>query len=137
MQKCIEEIVGADSIRPISYDRFFSAVLQMRRSLDVLRLLAQSSYEATRLLVTFNPNVPADVLYALVMAMAAYAKEHRHDFEKIGNSMAFAATFPAEFINLLMTKYEGIEDGYASMLRQLPEYYELSDKRGRVRNGRV
>lgn len=79
----------------------------------------------------------SDVLYALVMAMAAYAKEHRHDFEKIGNSMAFAATFPAEFINLLMTKYEGIEDGYASMLRQLPEYYELSDKRGRVRNGRV
>lgn len=78
-----------------------------------------------------------DTLYAVVSSMSSYAKEHKNDAEQIGNSLKYAAKFPADFISLLMENYENIEENYREFLMGIPEYYELSQKRGRVRNGQV
>ncbi len=79
----------------------------------------------------------ADTLYAVVSSMTAYAKEHKNDARLIGNSLKYAVGMPADFISLLMENYENIEEDYKSFLMQIPEYYELSGKRGKVRNGQV
>ena len=78
-----------------------------------------------------------DALYAIVSSMTTYAKEHKADAEQIGNSLSFAAGLPADFISLLIENYENIEEDYNKFLMQIPEYYELSRKRGRIRNGQV
>lgn len=78
-----------------------------------------------------------DELYAVVSAMTAYAKEHKDDEVLIGNSLRYAAGFPADFTSLLIENYENIEPGYRNVLMHIPEYYELSQKRGRIRNGQV
>ncbi len=79
----------------------------------------------------------ADILYAVVSSMTSYAKDHKNDVVQIGNSLSYAAGFPADFISLLIENYENIEEGYSEVLMQIPEYYELSQKRGRIRNGQV
>lgn len=78
-----------------------------------------------------------DVLYAVVSSMTAYAKEHKDDTQLIGNSLNYASNFPADFISLLMENYENIEENYKQVLMTIPEYYDLSQKRGRVRNGQI
>ncbi len=78
-----------------------------------------------------------DELYAVISSMISYAKDHKDDIVQIGNSLSYASGFPADFISLLIDNYENIEDGYIDLLKQIPEYYELSSKRGRVRNGEV
>lgn len=79
----------------------------------------------------------ADALYAIVSSMTTYAKEHKTDMTQIGNSLSYASNFPADFISLLIENYENFEEDYNKFLMQIPEYYELSRKRGRVRNGQV
>lgn len=79
----------------------------------------------------------ADTLYAIVSSMTNYAKEHKDDAEQIGNSLSYASGFPADFVSLLIENYENIDENYKEFLMQIPEYYELSQKRGRVRNGQV
>ena len=79
----------------------------------------------------------ADTLYAIVSSMTNYAKEHKTDKEQIGNSLRYASQFPADFISLLMENYENFEEGYNKFLMQIPEFYELSRKRGIIRNGQV
>ena len=37
----------------------------------------------------------------------------------------------------VIENYENIDENYKEFLMQIPEYYELSQKRGRVRNGQV
>jgi len=76
-----------------------------------------------------------DVLYSTVSSMTAYAKEHKEDEWQIGNSLRYAAGFPADFVSLLLNEYEGIDENYQAFLMNIPEYYELAAKRGRVRNG--
>ena len=78
-----------------------------------------------------------DLLYAVISSMISYAKEHKDDHWQIGNSLRYAAGFPADFVTLLTDHYALMEEHYADVLRSLPEYYELSAKRGRVRNGQV
>ena len=78
-----------------------------------------------------------DLLYAVISSMIAYAKDHKDDLWQIGNSLRYAAGFPADFVTLLTDHYEMMDKHYAEVLRSLPEYYELSAKRGRVRNGQV
>ncbi len=78
-----------------------------------------------------------DTLYAVVSSMTSYAKDHRNDAVQIGNSLLYAAAFPADFAALLIENYENIEENYKDFLLQIPEYYTLSQKRGRVRNGQV
>ena len=79
----------------------------------------------------------ADVLYAVISSMTSYAKEHKDNAEQIGNSLVYAAAFPADFISLLIENYENIDENYRKFLMQIPEYYELSQRRGRIRNGEV
>ena len=79
----------------------------------------------------------ADTLYAVASSMIGYAKDHKYDTLQIGNSLRYASGFPADFISLLIDGYENIEEDYDKFLLQIPEYYELSQKRGRVRNGQV
>ena len=79
----------------------------------------------------------ADTLYAIVSSMTNYAKEHKDDAEQIGNSLSYASGFPADFVSLLIENYENIDENYKEFLMQIPEYYELSQKRGKVRNGQV
>lgn len=76
-----------------------------------------------------------DLLYAIVSSMISYAKDHRYDSFQIGNSLQYAKNLPADFISLLIDGYEDIEDNYIEFLRQIPEYYLLSQKRGICRNG--
>ena len=78
-----------------------------------------------------------DTLYAVISSMSAYAKEHKYDAEQIGNSLKYASGFPADFISLLIENYEGMDEKYREFLMQIPEYYELSQKRGRIRNGQI
>ena len=78
-----------------------------------------------------------DLLYAVISSMISYAKDHKDDHWQIGNSLRYAAGFPADFITLLTDHYERISENYGEVLRSLPEYYELSAKRGRVRNGQI
>ncbi len=79
----------------------------------------------------------ADALYAIVSSMTSYAKDHKDNPEQIGNSMRYASGFPADFISLLIENYENIDENYKDFLKQIPEFYELSQKRGKVRNGQV
>ena len=76
-----------------------------------------------------------DALYSTISSMTAYAKEHKDDEWQIGNSLRYAMGFPADFVSLLLNEYEGIDDNYQAFLMNIPEYYELATKRGRVRNG--
>ncbi len=78
-----------------------------------------------------------DTLYAVVSSMTSYAKDHKFDARLIGNSLAYAAGMPADFISLLLENYEDMAEDYKSFLMQIPEYYELTGKRGRVRNGKI
>lgn len=79
----------------------------------------------------------SDVLYALISSMTAYAKEHKTDVVQIGHSLTYAADFPADFAALLIENYENIDEDYKNFLMQIPEYYEISRKRGKIRNGQV
>lgn len=78
-----------------------------------------------------------DELYAVVSSMSIYAKEHKTDITQIGNSLNYAAGLPADFIALLIENYENFDDNYRDFLLQIPEYYDLSRKRGKIRNGKV
>lgn len=79
-----------------------------------------------------NARVPrgADTLYALVSSMTAYAREHRYELEKIGNSLTYAMKLPPEFGMLLITNYKAISDGYAAILLTVPEYTDWIRKHG-------
>ena len=79
----------------------------------------------------------SDVMYAVISSMSSYAKEHRYDERKIGNSLKYVEKMPADYIALLLKSYEAIEDNYKDFLKQIPEYFELIGKRGVVRNGSV
>ena len=81
--------------------------------------------------------IEQDVLYAVVASMTLYAKEHKYDKILIGNSLRYAAGFPADFISLLIDNYETFDSDYKSFLMEIPEFFELSSVRGRIRNGQV
>lgn len=78
-----------------------------------------------------------DILYAIVSSMSTYAKDHKDDKRQIGNSLRYASGLPADFASLLIKNYEGIDENYKSFLMQIPEYYDLGQKRGSVRNGQI
>lgn len=78
-----------------------------------------------------------DCLYAVISGMSAYAKDCKDDEEKIGNSLRYAAAFPADFVSLLIKNYEAMDENYKEFLLQLPDYYKLSQIMGRARNGKA
>jgi len=79
----------------------------------------------------------SDVMYATVSAMVAYAKDHRYDRERIGNSLKYVERMPADYVALLLQCYEAMEEGYKDILMQIPEYLRLVGKRSVLRNGSV
>ena len=79
----------------------------------------------------------SDKLYAVVSSMVAYAKEHRYETVRIGNSLKYAERMPADYVALLLQCYEAIEEDYRDILMKIPEYLPLVGKRGAVRNGSV
>ncbi|MBQ7294498.1 MAG: hypothetical protein IJW79_12265, partial [Clostridia bacterium] len=84
-------------------------------------------------------NLPktSDTMYAVVSAMLIYAKEHRYELNRIGNSIKYAEKMPADFVALLLRSYEAIEEDYKSILMQIPEYLAVAGKRSIMRNGSV
>lgn len=79
----------------------------------------------------------ADALYAVVSSMAAYAREHKDELSRIGNSLRYAEQMPADYIAILLRHYEDIEDNYKDSLMSLPEYKRIIQKRSTMRNGEV
>ena len=84
-----------------------------------------------------SPAVPkdTDALYALVSAMACYAREHKNEFSKIANSIEYSDKMPADFSVLLMKDYECIERDYKTKLMMIPEYMRWLKTRGKMLNG--
>lgn len=79
----------------------------------------------------------ADALYAVVTSMSVYAKDHRYDYVRIGNSLRYALKMPADYIAVLLKNYEAIDEDYRTELMQIPEYIDLISQRSVMRNGSV
>ena len=76
-----------------------------------------------------------DVLYALVSAMTAYAREHKSDMSAIANSISFAMEMPPDFAAVLLKNYTSIEPGFKEKLMKIPDFYKFISKKGRLLNG--
>ena len=80
------------------------------------------------------PSSP-DVLYALVSAMTAFAREHKKEYKMIGNSIYFAQALPADFTMLYLRSLMSIEKNYIDKLKKIPEFYEFLQQKGSILNG--
>ena len=78
-----------------------------------------------------------EAMYALVSSMTGYASEHRRDPIAIGHSLEYAKRLPADFAELLVINYRGLEEDYEEFLKTVPEYVDFGGKRGGFRNGDV
>ncbi|MBQ7906707.1 MAG: AAA family ATPase [Clostridia bacterium] len=78
-----------------------------------------------------------DIMYALISSMAVYAREHKTDLYRIGNSIRFAMGMPADFSTVLLKSYMAIEKGYRDTLMKVPEFYNFISKKGALLNGNV
>ena len=76
-----------------------------------------------------------DVLYALVSAMVAYAREVKDNMAKISNSIDYACLLPADFSVLLMKDYAFLEKDYQKKLMKIPTYMRWLQTRGKLLNG--
>lgn len=76
-----------------------------------------------------------DVLYALVYAMISYARNHKDDLKRIGNSIAFAEKLPPDYSVVLMKDYMSIEKGYREKLIKIPQFTKWLNTKGRLMNG--
>ena len=85
------------------------------------------------------PTVPknTDALYALVSSMTAYARDHKNDMTKIGNSIRYANALPADFSVVLMRDYLYLEKGYREKLMRLPEFTKWLQTKGSLLNGSI
>ena len=86
-----------------------------------------------------NPPIPknTDSMYALTASMTSYAREHKTDMRRIGNSIAYATRMPPDFATILMRDYMYIEKGYKEKLMRVPEFSEWLRKRGSLLNGSI
>ena len=85
------------------------------------------------------PPIPknTDALYALTASMTAYAREHRHDLQKIANSIAYADRMPPDFSAVLMRDYMYIEKDYKLVLMKIPQFARWLSTKGSLMNGVV
>lgn len=84
-----------------------------------------------------NPTVPKkpNVVYALVSSMIAYAREHKKDFDRIGNAISYAEQFAPDFSVTFVREVMNLEPGYAKRLLTLPAYRKWMERKGRFLNG--
>jgi hypothetical protein len=78
-----------------------------------------------------------DVLYALVSAMTAYAREHKTNLNLIANSIRFALKLPPDFSVILMKDYMYIEKDFKATLMKIPEFARWLQTKGKLLNGSV
>ncbi len=84
-----------------------------------------------------RPPKSTDSMYALISSMTVYAREHKNDHIRIGNSINYARKLPADFGALLMQNYTMIEKNYKDILMGIPEYISWARERGVLMNGTV
>lgn len=86
-----------------------------------------------------TPPVPTkpDALYALVSSMTAYAREHKDDLLRIGNSVSYALRLPPDFSMVLMQDYMCISPGYKEQLLSIPDFSRWLSTKGSMLNGRT
>lgn len=78
-----------------------------------------------------------DSMYAVVSSMTVYAREHKNELTKIGNSISYARKLPADFGALLMQNYAMIDKDYKNVLMGIPEYSMWAAERGVLMNGAI
>lgn len=79
-----------------------------------------------------------DILYVVMFGMIEYAKSCKYDMDKIGNSLEYAKSFPADYIAYLLKGYEDKNPEYKKdFLMRLPQYVKLAEKCGAIRNGEI
>ena len=81
-----------------------------------------------------EPAIPKelDVLYALTSAMIKYARKHKDDLNKLGNSIKYASKLPPEFSVMLLKDYLYLEPNFKSKLLLIPEYKMWLKTKGRL-----
>ena len=84
-----------------------------------------------------RPPVPktGDTMYALSSSMVAYARAHKDDLRRIGNSISYAMGMPPDFSLLVLRDYTCIEKGYREKMMRIPEFAEWLRKKGAFFNG--
>ena len=85
------------------------------------------------------PSVPTnpDALYALISSMTVYAREHKDDLKRVGNSIAYALRLPPDFSVVLMKDYMAIDSRYREQLLTIPDFARWLSTRGSKLNGSV
>ncbi|MBO5327604.1 MAG: AAA family ATPase [Clostridia bacterium] len=78
-----------------------------------------------------------DCLYALVSSMTVYAREHKTELVKIGNSINYSMRMPPDFSTILLKDYTYIEKGYKEKLLKVPAFSEWLRKKGSLLNGSI
>ena len=83
------------------------------------------------------PAVPskADVMYALISSMTAYAREHKDNIDEITNSIKYAQQIPPDFSAVLMKDYMYLDKNYKEKLMRIPEFSRWLNTKGRFLNG--
>ena len=86
-----------------------------------------------------SPALPrdTDAMYALVSSMTVYAREHKNDLRRIGNSIRYAEGMTADFSAVLLKNYQSIEKNYREKLMKIPEFYRWINTKGKLMNGSV
>ena len=86
-----------------------------------------------------DPSVPVstDAMYALTSSMVTYARTHKDDMERIGNSIRYADRMPPEFGAILLKDYMYLDEDYVKKLMRIPEYLKWMESTGRLMNGTV
>lgn len=85
------------------------------------------------------PRLPksTDAMYALVSAMVAYAREHRHQLSRIVNSIVYADKMPPDFSAVLLKDYMYVDKDFKQTLIRIPEFAKWLRGKGRFINGAV
>ena len=78
-----------------------------------------------------------DALYALISAMASYAREHKDDMRKIAASIKYANELPADFSAALLKDYMYLDKDYKSRLMRLYEFSVWLRDKGKYLNGNL
>ena len=83
------------------------------------------------------PKLPksTDALYALTSSMTAYARAHKDEIGRIGNSISYADRMPADFGAVLMKDYMYLDEDYKSRLMLIPEFCRWLQSKGSLMNG--
>ena len=86
-----------------------------------------------------TPPVPTntDAMYALTASMTCYARAHKDELGRIGNSIRYAERMPPDFSAVLMKDYMYIEADYRRKLMTIPEFNKWLQTKGSLMNGAV